>query len=330
MAYNPDYIDGDVAYLLGLVVARGTLLETPQVRQLTIEFPFRNLTAEGIKSKFDQETAIRLGLADIRERLLELLDTDITIVRKSDSVDFVIRFLRHSMIWRNLNLLLGGKTSYQFFHIPEIFFVPELEFEVKREFVRGFADVAGNIRHANRYIDGRHRVRLDILNFKSNWELPVKLCLLLQEQLNVPVQLITWGHPNLGRDFREHQLNLFAEPFAKIGFSLEHKQKILEEFISHDKKLERHEYHGCPGIRPLRDPKPKDRQEKSARLDPRLQGKHFDAYWQICKALGCPRVPAQGYQPELILEAPDSTEETASGEFENVVPKRKRNVSRRR
>lgn len=330
MAFNPDYIDADVAYLLGLVVARGTLLETSQIRQLTIEFPFRNLEAEGIKSKFDQATAIRLGLGDIRERLLELLDTDITIVRKNDSIDFVIRFLRHSMIWRNLNLSLGGRTSYQFFQIPEILFAPELPFEVKREFVRGFADVAGNIRHANRYVDGRHRVRLDILNFKTNWELPVKLCLLLQEQLHIPVQLITWGHPNLGRDFREHQLNIFAEPFATIGFSLEHKQKILQEFIAHDKKLGRHEYHGCPGIRPLRDAKPKDRQEKSGRLDPRLQGKHFDAYWQICKALGCPRVPAQGSQPELVMETLNDTDKTSNGEPVNVIQKRKGNVPTRR
>jgi hypothetical protein len=26
-------------------------------------------------------------------------------------------------------------------------------------------------------------------------------------------------------------------------------------------------------------------------LDNRLKGKHFNAYWQICKKLGCPRVP---------------------------------------
>ncbi len=330
MTFNPDYIDTDVAYLLGLVIARGTLTESAQVRQLTIEFPFRNLTAEGIKSKFDQETSIRLGLNDIRERLLELLDTDISIVRKSDSIDFVIRFLRHSMVWRNLNLLVGGKTSYQFFQIPEILFAPELPIEVKREFVRGFADVAGNIRHANRYVDGRHRVRLDILNFKTNWELAVRLCLLLQEQLNVPVQLITWGHPNLGRAFREHQLNIFAEPFSKIGFSLHHKQKILEEFIAYDKRLGNNQYHGCPGIRPLRDRKPKDSLEKSSRLDPRLQGKHFDAYWQICKALGCPRFPAQGYQPELVLDSEIATENSTRGDEQDALQQRTRNVRRRR
>ena len=48
--------------------------------------------------------------------------------------------------------------------------------------------------------------------------MPVQLCTVLEEHLAVPVQLITWGHPNMGRDFREHQLNIFAVPFGEIGF----------------------------------------------------------------------------------------------------------------
>lgn len=57
-----------------------------------------------------------------------------------------------------------------------------------REYLRGFADVAGNVRPANRYVDGKNRVRLDILNYPTNWRLPVQLCHLLQERLEVPVQ----------------------------------------------------------------------------------------------------------------------------------------------
>ena len=79
-------------------------------------------------------------------------------------------------------------------------------------------------------------MRLDVLNYPTNWEMPVKLCTLLEECLTVPIQLITWGHPNLGRGFREHQINIFAVPFGEIGFSLSYKQAILEEFIEHDQK----------------------------------------------------------------------------------------------
>jgi len=39
-----------------------------------------------------------LGLSEIRERLLDLLDTDIKVLRREGGVDFVIRFIRNNMI----------------------------------------------------------------------------------------------------------------------------------------------------------------------------------------------------------------------------------------
>jgi len=288
-----DYIDGDVAYLIGLIIGRGTIINSENQRQLIIEFPFSSLQAQGIDSTFDQDIYIKLGLVDIRERLIDLLDTDIKIVEKTSGFDFVARFQRPSMIWRNILLILDNATSYPYFRIPPILFEADLPVEWKREFLRGFADVAGNIRKSNNYY-GQHRVRLDVLNYPTNWEMPVQLCLLLQEHLEVPVQLITWGHPNLGRDFREHQLNMFAEPFLKIGFTFKHKQTILEELANYNvQHYPSANYQPCPGMRRLRGKKPSDPDENNAeKLDPRLVGNHYDAYWQICKALGCPRLPA--------------------------------------
>jgi len=48
-----DYMDADVAYLLGLIVAQGTLSASDQVRQLTIEFPYPSLHLHGETSEFD-------------------------------------------------------------------------------------------------------------------------------------------------------------------------------------------------------------------------------------------------------------------------------------
>lgn len=313
MALSPldDYIDADVSYLMGLIIGRGTIIDGGSSRQLSIEFPYTSLQVQGITSSFDQETSIRLGLDDIRERLLDLLDTDIKIVRKENGVDFVARFQRPSMVWRNILYITGGATSYPYFRVPQIFYHPDVPRDWKREFVRGYADVAGNVRRANRYVDGRNRVRLDVLNYPTNWEVPVQLCLLLQEQLDVPVQLITYGHPNLGRAFREHQLNIFARAFLSVGFSFKHKQQILEEFAEADEANAPHaSYDPCPGIRRVRGTKPSDAEENNAaRLDPRLVGEHFDAYWQICKALGCPRYPADDSQ--LALDFVDDTAEAA-------------------
>ncbi len=304
MALSPldDYIDGDVSYLLGLIVGRGTIVDG-ESRQLIIEFPYSSLEVQGLTRAFDQQTSIRLGLDSIRERLLDLIDTDIRIVKKDHGVDFVASFQRPSMIWRNILYILKNATSYPYFRVPEILYHPDVPQEWKREFVRGYADVAGNIRQANRYVDGRHRVRLDVLNYPTNWEVPVQLCTLLQEQLDVPVQLITYGHPNLNRGFREHQLNIFASAFLRIGFSFEHKQALLEEFAAANEKSHPNANNDpCPGMRRLRAAKPNDPDENKAdKLDARLLGNHYDAYWQICKALGCTRVPAVD-QPLLEFE----------------------------
>jgi hypothetical protein len=303
-----DYIDADVSYLLGLIMARGTIINSQEghnIRQLTIEFPKSSLEVKGINLTFDQDTSIKLGLLNIRERLTELLDTDITIHAKTNSIDLIIRFMHNSLVWRDILLLTNQAISYRHFQIPKIFFDPDLPTDWKKEFVKGFADVAGNIRPANRFTDGRHRVRLDILNYQTNWEMPVQLCALLQEQLDIPVQLITWGHPNMNRDFREHQINIFAKPFLQIGFSFIHKQKILEELAKWNADKKEPEYKPCKGpyLRKVRKLKNLSTEEHNQdRLDKRLIGNHYNSYWQICEALGCK-------QRHLVINSSTSDEE---------------------
>ena len=287
-----DYIDADVAYLLGLITARGRISESSGLRQIVIEFPYQSLEVRGVSEIFDTNTAIRLGLQQIQDRVLELTGADVRIVNKDNGVDLVLRFFRNTMVWRNVLMHTRERMGYEHFLVPEIFFSPQVPKDWKREYIRGFADVAGNIRHANRYVDGSNRVRLDVLNYPTNWEMSVQLCTILEEHLMVPVQLITWGHPNMGRDFREHQLNIFAVPFGDIGFSLPHKQAILEEFVRHDREhYPGRNYAPCVGKKRVKTQKPKDNRENDKRVDERVRGQHFNGYWQICKKLGCPRTP---------------------------------------
>jgi hypothetical protein len=306
-----DYFDADVAYLTGLIVARGQLLEQSDDRRIVIEFPGSTIQIEGTQSVFDQPTEIKLGLVDIAFRIRNLLEADVDIIEgSSGSYVLMARFHRNNMIWRNIRLIFGEASHFGAFNIPDILFNSETPWEWRREFLRGFADVAGNIRRANRYFDGRNRVRLDVLNYKHNWNLPVQLCRLLQDYMDVPVQLITWGHPNMGRDFREHQINIFAVPFLeKIGFNFRHKQKVLEELAEEDKRNSPNaRYTPCPGERAIKRSKPiDDRESESQYLPDALLGKHFDAYWQICRALGCPKRPTQqdiDYQEDVEQEVP--------------------------
>ncbi len=281
-------IDPDYAYFLGMVVARGTIIENQ--RQITVNFPHSSLQAQGIHVQEDQNTSIRLGLTSIRERLADLLGADVRIIEKGNDIDLSIRFLTNAMPWRALLSIVGEQRSFRAFQVPAEISGEDIHPDVKREFVRGFGDVAGNVRYANRYVDGRIRVRLDILNHPHNWRVAVDLCLLLQEGLDVPVQNITWGHPNMNRDFREHQLNVFVIPYLQIGFAFQHKKAVLEELAAEDRKVN-DDYLGCPGRRKLKGTKEPDKYEHSSKLPVELRGKHFDSYWQLCKALGCPREP---------------------------------------
>ncbi len=285
-----NYLDSDFSYFLGMVIARGTISESGGIRQVTINFPYSSLEAQGINVRVDQETSIRLGLTSIRDRLADLLSPDVRTVSAGNNIDLVIRFSSNALPWRLLLAVTNGLKSFRSFQVPPEFLSPDVPRDIKREFIKGFADVAGNIRPANRYVDGRHRVRLDVLNSPTNWRVPVDLCLILQEGLDVPVQNITWGHPNMNRDFREHQINIFAIPFLQIGFSFEHKQGVLVELAEEDHQKNT-DYNGCPGRRKIKRTKEPSDEEHNTRLPDELKHKHFDSYWQICKALGCPREP---------------------------------------
>jgi len=282
-----DYLDPDVSYLLGMIVARGTLIERQGLREIIIEFPYQSLEVEvkdlGGSRSIDIPQSIELGLSRIRERIIELMACDVSIIRSESNVQMKLVMTRRTMSWRNILLQLDNRTSYRVMEVPRSLFHPDVSTDIRMEFVRGYADVAGNVRRANRYIDGRNRVRLDILN--ENWSLPVQLCRLLQSTINIPVQNITWGHPNLGRGFREHQLNIFVTPFQKIGFSFTHKQQVLDYLVQQD-SIKIHDYKPCPGRRKPNAKKILDPDETSDRLPLEVRH-HFDSYWQICKALGC-------------------------------------------
>jgi hypothetical protein len=287
-----NYLDLDVAYMLGLVIARGSLQESPE-RKIVIQFPFSSLNVQGISTKYDQDTQLRLGTSAIRDRLMELLETDVQVIATKKLITIVIKFFRNSIAWRNLRLHTQGKTHYGEFEIPQQVF--DATADVQREFVRGIADVSGYIRQSNNYFSRKRRVYIEIPN--ANWKLPVQLCRLLQVNLSIPIQLIQWGHPNTREPFqirrgtswaREHQLKIFAESFEPIGFYIEYKQKILEEFIADDRKRFPGDLHFCdptPSLHNFRK-KPRHPEEKNARI-PKEARKHFDCYWQICTSMGC-------------------------------------------
>lgn len=292
------FLDPDMAYLLGLIVGRGTIRESGGMRQLIIEYPFRSLEAKGLTKSFDTKDKISLSLDETINRLGELTESAPKKVVSDKAVSIILESTKNSLLWRNINKLLEGKTSFREMEIPKIIF--EAEEEIKKEFLRGIADVTGSIGTGGRDQAGRHRVYISILN--DNWKLPIQICKLLQDKpLEIPVNTIDWGHPNIrnghakeynkGREqawAREHQLKVYAECFEPVGFRIMHKNEILKELAQYNR-----EHFGSRSVKPCIPEKKRQKtreihpEENSNKLPKELKGKHCDTYWQVCIELGC-------------------------------------------
>jgi len=296
IVYAEDYLDNDVAYLLGLILIRGAFHIEGDIRRLIIQFPYKSLevkTLPGSKMKIDKETAIRLSLDQVRNRIQELLGVDVQINRSKNEVDLVAVFVKNTMAWRNLITLFNNKRSYLEFSVPEIIFsAPQ---DIQKDFVRGIADSSSTPSPSDVGRIGEQRVVIEFPH--KNWGLPVQLCRLLQENLGVKVNHILWGHPNVRtpnqKDSKnwpkEHRMRILPNDFISIGYNFDYKQKLFEELVEWNNKHQLcPETKFCnPKIKKVRgSPKPKHKEEKSREL-PECLRKHFNAYFQICRALGC-------------------------------------------
>lgn len=292
------FLDLDMAYLLGLIVGRGTIIESSGNRKLVIEYPFRSLEAKGIKQTFLAKDKILLSLDETINRLGELIEATPKKISAERSVSIVIESTKYGLLWRNIDRLLKNKKSFREMEIPDILF-GESE-DVKKEFLRGIADVTGSIGTGGRDQAGRYRVYISILN--DNWKLPIQICKLLQDQpLEIPVNTIDWGHPNIrngnvkeyneGREqawAREHQLKVYAECYEKVGFRITHKNEILKELAEENRKNfpDRGTKLCIPSQKREKQKQPHP-EEMSEKLPPELKGKHCDTYWHVCLNIGC-------------------------------------------
>ena len=160
--------------------------------------------------------------------------------------------------------------------------------------LRGYCDLAGSIRKSNNDRSGLHRVYIDIIQSKKNWLVPVQLCSLLQNKMDIEVDHIMWGHPNLKRGWKEHQIRVYATAFEKkLGFTFDHKQKVLEELAEENaKNPSAKPVKFCIGPdpkrrKPIKKPRDKIEENNSVYLPDHLLGKHFNGYFQICQTCLC-------------------------------------------
>ena len=94
------FLSEDVAYFLGLIVGRGTIIKSVELSKLVIDFPFKNLEAVSPidpTKKFDTQIYLSNSLDRIVERL-KRLGLDVSKFNDEDN-----RGVSLVAVWRNKN-----------------------------------------------------------------------------------------------------------------------------------------------------------------------------------------------------------------------------------
>lgn len=282
-----NFLTTDIAYLLGMITGRGEIQNNNDVKRIIIDFEYKSLESKAITQVFDQRLHIQTSLDPVLLRL-QSLGINIQKVISEKKISIVLIWQHEDISWLFIKFLINGtRFSYHDFLIPDPIF--ETTEDKKKEFLRGLSDVTCYVRNANRDQRGRHRVYIEITN--KNWYLPAQICKLCQS-LNVAVQYIGYGHPNIrggiGTSWaKEHQIKIYAEDFEKIGFYISHKNEALFELANFNKVEFKNRQALCDGT--IKRLKAKDTHECEThdKLPVEINGMHFDSFKQICGCLGC-------------------------------------------
>ena len=256
----------------------------------------KTLKSTAITKIFDQKLHIQTSLDKVVVRIQNM---GINVFKdvSENRISLILKWYKEDISWLFIKYLINEtRFSYHDFQVPE----PILESTVtnKREFIRGISDVTAYVRASNYYVlhagqSKRYRAYIEVT--QKNWRLPPQLCQLLQS-VNVPVQNINYGHPDLrdpknkkgGRFWAKgHQMKIFAEDFQKIGFYITHKEEALTELAESNKANFAKSIPFCDGATSRKKTKPDHPDENDPTLPDEIRGKHFDGYKEICDCLNC-------------------------------------------
>lgn len=229
------YLDEDVAYLLGMLFARGELREAGPSRRMTVTWDIRRM-----QPKLPAELALEMDLDvenlravnNLRSRINELLEANIDIHSpRRGKIQLIIAFRSRTLAWRNFRALCGAATDRSNFRIPNVLF--DAPRSVREEFVKGFADVAVTPSFADNAYGSRARIAFPVVN--GNRPLARELSRLL-DSLGIHAPFLAGSAEKRGSK-KEHRIRPFPEDYRRIGFHFPHKQTLLEILAEHNQEF---------------------------------------------------------------------------------------------
>lgn len=322
----------NMAYLIGLMLGRGTIYRAN--RKIAIEFPHANATIDGIahcrKCKYlatkakggdalvckNKSCGLEVPLSEkksydqISSTKQSILHNIGPFIQGDSKLSFnvagnrslsllVLNFNEEPQLFESISSIFEGHNNYFTFELPD--FVTSYDAQKRRELVNGLFDSAG-FANAGSWMprdgqNGHGRMRI-YFQFVRNWKLVSQIDDFLRTTMDLPVQTIDWGHPNIRdsqlNDYlhtretswaREHQLKFFPEYYKNFQFRIKHKQELFLELLSHNESVGFSNDENWFPPSPINSYKPKHPGEDDARLPIEVR-KHFDAFWQINLALG--------------------------------------------
>jgi len=297
---SPIQLDEDISYSLGLLYGKGFIEEKEDKCRFRFEIRFKLPRVEQkdvayaivkdflkLQKTIETELSVRTQIGDLPEPGIKFrrpitmttdwLSSRTLLLRRLFDVDVLT------------NNALNKIPNYIFRHPTNII----------KAFLQGIADSTSlppspKISKGTAAFTeaGAGRVQLE-LEF-ARWDVAVQVCRMFQEKMKAKVFMINWGHPNIrGADTwkgQNHQLRLYFNEFAKVGFRMEFKRVFFEEMmekIKPDDLSRQRDY--CPRkCEPAKKPyKCNKHNEDDESIPSRIRGWHFNAFWQICEALGC-------------------------------------------
>ncbi|XME01982.1 hypothetical protein QYZ88_015070 [Lachnospiraceae bacterium C1.1] len=294
-------MNNQMAYLLGMIIGNSEIQRGVNDTTIVIEIPHKKLETEFQK---DVGIYVKASITDIRSIIEPLVGTGLRFSQSANVSDMSFTKPNEDYLIREILRYVGNATAHANMRIsPEVFKFTKDE---RIEFIRGFADVTGYIRRSNYFFkEPQYRVYFEI---PQNWDLVIDFCNLLKS-VDIPVQNIDWGHPNMrdgnlkkyneGKpDFwkKEHQVKVWALEFEPIGFGVIHKQEALDYFAhehevfiemegNKQKKLDAlHRYYW--ELTGRKKEKPSHPSENDPFIPEKIRGKHYDSWQDIAKDLG--------------------------------------------
>ena len=284
--------DFDFAYFIGLCVARGEILG----ERLSIRFNYktRKIKLPPIEN-VDLASKIReykIDASFLKNKLESFFKSNVDISITNNEFSIVMPIVKESFSDKLIVSILGSHNfSFKTTKIPIV--ILSSTKDVKIHFLMGVADASSCPTYADRDWNSGCRICFDIPF--ENWSLPIQICRMLQEDINIKVDGILWGHPNLRTPrkpksmawTKEHRIRIFAEEFSKIGFRFEFKRDILDVFLRHNKTLQKRNLKFCWATKGRPKIKPPHISESDVRIPENVRGCHINSFRDICSRIGC-------------------------------------------